>query len=85
MAETAPPNLGHGWTKISSLGDPKKYFACEKPHGQNESYPGGRKIIFLTIIQAYSIFRQPPATSHLLRMLVRALKSFVSSHNMFLP
>ena len=26
--------------------NPKKYFVCGKLHGQNESYPGGRDIIF---------------------------------------
>ena len=31
-------------------GDSKQYFVCEKPHGQNESYPGDQKIIYLAIL-----------------------------------
>ena len=33
----------------------KKYFVCEKPHGQNESYRGGRKSIF-PIDKRYYLF-----------------------------
>ena len=33
-------------TKINSQVIQKKYFVCDKPHGQNESYPGDQKIIF---------------------------------------
>ena len=32
--------LANDWSNSKELGDPKQYFVCEKPLGQNESSPG---------------------------------------------
>ena len=64
--------LVHGKSSVLvRAGDPKFCWL------ENESYQGGRKIFFKPV----SDIRQPPATCHLLRLLVRAPKSFVASHD----